>query len=67
MANLLNKNDPMCFYLNLHHTSKGLAFIKSFYNFWILLSEYRISQMQNNDILKIENQGLKISLPQYIT
>lgn len=47
----------MYFYLNLNHTSKGLAFIKSFYNSEILLSEYRISQMQNNDVLKLKTKG----------
>lgn len=66
MSSLLNKNDPMCFYLSLNHISKSLAFIKSLYNSH-RFCYYRVPQMQNNNILKIENQELKISLAQYIT
>lgn len=57
----------MCFYLNLNHTSKSLAFKNPFIILTDSVYDYRIPQMQNNNILKIENQELKISLTQYIT
>lgn len=56
----------MCFYLNLNHTSKSLAFKNPFIILTDSVYDYRIPQMQNNNILKIENQELKISLTQYI-